>query len=356
MSDDLKLKPIAIGSLPHNNPDYAMDVVKRDFIQIPFFPQLANVSKYEDMIVQILEGMPSFSPDKISGFKIDSESEEFYNDLEVFFSDYEEINENPESDKLEKYAISRDFSSTFEKFLDIIKQEKPKFAKAQITGPFTVATSLADTNNKSLIFDETLSDVVVKLLCLKSMWIIKQIKKANPETTPIVFTDEPTLSQIGTSAYISVSVDSVFEMLNQLSNTIRLSGGLSGIHCCGKCDWRIPIKAGYNIINPDGYSFAQHFSLYSDEIGKFLQNDGKIVWGLVPTLDSNVLSKITVEDLAQIFENSVNYLTKRGINEKLITDNSLVSSSCGAGSLTEEPAEKAMDLIKELSDVLRERY
>ena len=51
-----------------------------------------------------------------------------------------------------------------------------------------------------------------------------------------------------------------------------------------------------------------------------------------------------------------NYLTKKGIDEKLIIDNSIITPSCGAGSLPEELAEKAMILTKNVSDSLKEKY
>ena len=57
--------------------------------------------------------------------------------------------------------------------------------------------------------------------------------------------------------------------------------------------------------------------------------------------------------MVQKFHDSVNYLTKNGINEKLILDNSLITSSCGAGGLSVKDAELAMHLVKELSDSLK---
>ncbi len=87
-----------------------------------------------------------------------------------------------------------------------------------------------------------------------------------------------------------------------------------------------------------------------------MQNGGKIAWGLVPTLDSSALEKITLDDLIEKFEKSVKYLTKKGIDEKLIIDNSLITSSCGAGALNEELAEHAMDFVFELSKELKERF
>lgn len=353
MYEDLKLKQIAIGSLPHDDIEKAMVVVKRDFSEIPFFPQLSNVSKKEDMIVQFLEGFPALNLE--NDITINPESDEFYIELEEFFADYEDIMSGS-YEKLDKYGISKEFSSTFPKLIEIIKDTKPNYAKGQVTGPFTLSSSLTDTNGINLIFDETLTDIVTKLLSLKVLWQIKQIKQANSSTVPIIFMDEPTLSQLGTSAYMTISEDIVISMLSEICNVIKNNGGICAIHCCGKCDWSIPIKAGIDIINLDGFSFGEHLSLYSSEIDKFLQNGGKIAWGLVPTLDFNILQNITLDDLIDKFITCVKYLTNKGIDEKLIIDSSLITSSCGAGSLNEQLSEKAMDLVKELSNTLREKY
>jgi len=352
----LKLQALAIGSLPHNDVQQAMLVVKKDFSSIPFFPQLTNVNKNEDMIIQFLEGLPSFLPSKIENFSLDSESDEFFEAVEEFFTDYEEIICETDCEKLEKYAITENFSSSFPEFEKIIKETKPFYAKGQIIGPFTLATSLSDNNGRCAIYDETLRDIIVKLLTLKALWQIKRIKEANSSTTPIIFVDEPSISQLGTSAYLTISEDEVIAMLTEVSDLIKQHGGICAIHCCGKCDWRIPIKSGVDIINLDAYSFAQNLSIYSNEVEKFLNNGGKIAWGLVPTLDSNALETITINDLIEKFQTSVKYLTKKGIDEKLIIDNSLITSSCGAGSLTEKQAQKAMDLVFELSEKLKERF
>ncbi len=353
MENNLKLQPIGIGSLPHKNPDEAMRVVARNFSQIPFFPQLANISKNEDMMLQFLEGLPSFSYDKSEKFVLDSESEEFLSGLEEFFADYEEIISDINSPLLEKYAITSKSSSTFDKFEQVIKENKPHYAKGQIVGAFTLCTTLKDQNGMAVIYDETLRDIVVKLLSLKVLWQIKHIKTANPDTIPIIFMDEPSVSQIGSSAYLTVSENEVISMIKEISNIIKNNGGLSAMHCCGKCDWRLPIKTGINIINFDAYAYGQNFNVYHKEILKFLNNGGKIAWGLVPTLDGAILRKLSINDLVKKFHDSVNYLTKNGINEKLIIDNSLITSSCGAGGLSIKDAELAMSLVKGLSDRLK---
>lgn len=352
---NLKLQALAIGSLPHDTVESAMEVVKKDFSEIPFYPQLSNINRNEDMTIQFLEGLPSFLPSNES-FEIDTESEKFFEDLESFFTDYEEIIADTDTEILEKYAISKEFSSTFPEFEKIIKNTKPQYAKAQIIGPFTLAAMLTDQNGINAIFDETLREIVVKLLTLKVLWQIKHIKQANSTTIPIIFMDEPTLSQLGTSAYLTISEKDVVDMLAEISEIIHQNGGISAIHCCGKCDWTILIKAKADIINFDAFAFSEHLGLFAQEIDKFLQDGGKLAWGLVPTLDVEALKNITLADLIKDFEQGIKYLTNKGIDEKLIIDNSLITSSCGAGSLNVELAQKAMDLVFELSNELRKRF
>ena len=352
---NLKLQALAIGSLPHNDLTKAMNVVKKDFPQIPFFPQLKNINKNEDMIIQFLEGLPSFLPSKLENFTIDSDSEEFFEDLEKFFTDYEKITSENNAEILEHYGISKDFSSSFEEFENIIKTTKPQFAKGQIVGPFTLATTLQDNNGKAVIYDETLKDIIVKLLSLKALWQIKRIKKANPDTTPIIFMDEPSISQLGTSAYMTISEAEAIQMLKEISDIIKANGGISAIHCCGKCDWSIPMKAKIELLNPDAYTFAENFSIYYKMIENHLLSGGKIAWGLIPTLDVDALRGTTLKNLIEKFEQAVKYLTNKRIDEKLIIDNSLITSSCGAGSLSIENAERAMDLVSELSKELKAR-
>ena len=350
---NLRLDCIAIGSVPHTNLSDAISVVKKCFNRIPFWPQMVKVSKNEDMILQFLEGMPSFFSDKSY---LDTDYENFYEDLEQFFLDYESIVSGGEDDLLEKYAITGKSSSSFSSFLDLLQELKPKYGKGQIVGPFTLATTLVDCDGKCAIYDETLKEIIVKTLTLKALWQVKQIKKISADIVPIIFIDEPSISQLGTSAYVSIAEDDVKEMISEISDAIKAFGALSAIHCCGKCDWQLPIESGVNIINLDAYSFSENLSIYSDEVEKFLLNNGKITWGIVPTLDRPALENADLESLFIRFKESVKYLTKKGIDEKLIIDNSLISPSCGAGSLSVELAEKAMKLTKDLSDKLKLEY
>lgn len=349
----LKLNCLAIGSLPHNNLNKAMALVENCFSQSPFWPQLVKVNKNEDMIIQFLEKMPSFF---IGKDYLDTEYDEFFEDLEQFFMDYEEVMSDFNSEVLDKYAVSENFSSSFPEFIKLVKKYKPDFAKGQIVGPFTLSTTLVDKDGKCAFYDETLREIIVKTLTLKALWQVKQIRHANPDTTPIIFIDEPSISQLGTSAFVTISQDEVIDLFREVSDSIKAAGALSAIHCCGKCDWSVPISAGVDIINLDAYSFAQNLSLFKNEVNNFLKKGGRIAWGVVPTLDKDALEAADMTVMIEKFNDAVKYLTDKGLDEKLVIDNSIITPSCGAGSLSEELAEKAMNLTKDLSEMLKKRY
>lgn len=351
---DLKLNCMAIGSLPHKNVKEAMQLVKENFKQIPFWPQLPKFGKNEDMILQFLENIPGLvtNEDKIY---LDNESDEFFEQLEEFFMDYEEIISDPESELIDKYAITQNNSSTFNSFLEILKETKPDFAKGQIVGPFTLATTLTDKYKKCAFYDETLREIIVKLLSLKALWQIREIKKANPASTPIIFIDEPSLSQLGTSAFITISKEDAVGIIKEVSDSIKEHGALSAIHCCGKCDWSVPTESQVDIINLDGFFFAQNLSLFSEELKSFLETGGIIAWGIVPTLDKDALEQTNIDKMVAKFDEAIGYLVKKGIDKNTLINSSMVTPSCGAGSLSIELAQKAMHLTYELSNRLKEK-
>ena len=219
-----------------------------------------------------------------------------------------------------------------------------------------LSTSLKDKNDKCIYYDETLREIIVKILSLKALWQIKEIRKANPQTTPIIFMDEPSLSQLGTSAFITIDKKEVIKILKEISDLIKQNGALSAIHCCGKCDWTLPIEVEIDILNLDGYFFAQNLSLFSEDLKCFLEKGGMIAWGIVPTLDETALKEAKVEQMVEKFEEAIDYLVKKGLNKELLIKQSMVTPSCGAGSLNIELAEKAMELTKELSEELKKKY
>lgn len=354
----LTLKSTAIGSLPHKNAAEAMELIFDKFKEIPFWPQLAGVNKKEDMTVQYIQGIPGIVYDEQNcKYYYDAQSDEFFEQLEDFFMDYESIVNEKDLTNLDKYAITSPYTSAIPIYLDKIKNGKYDYAKCQIVGAFSFGTSLCDLENVCAFYDETYREVLVKGLTLKAVWQIEQVKKANPNTKVIMFMDEPVLSQLGTSAFMTVKRDEVVGMLKEMSDIIKDFGAMSAVHCCGKADWSVLTDSGIDIINFDAYSYTKSLNAHINEIEKFVNNGGYIAWGIVPTLDKEALAKTNIEELEQKFEDAVDDLVKKSsMSKDLILKQSFFTPSCGAGGLSMELAQKAMMLVNELSDMLKVKY
>jgi len=308
------------------------------------------------MLSQYNENIPGIAFDeKDNRWYMDQESETFFEKLEEFFLDYESIVNDKEFDLLKKYAISEEYCSSMPFFLKKLGATKPKFVKGQITGPFTFGTSLVDREKKCIFYDETLREIAIKGLTLKALWLIKKFKEASPESTPIIFMDEPTISQYGASAFITVKKETITGVFSEITSVLRENGALVGVHCCGKTDWSLITESEIDILNFDGFYFGESLGLFSSEIENFLKKGGKIAWGIVPTLDVDALEASTVESLAMKFEEAASFLINKGIDRKLISENAFITTSCGAGSLSPEHAEKALRLTSELADFLRSK-
>lgn len=347
----------AIGSLPHNNSEKALELIFEKFPQFPIWPQLSNVNTKEDMIAQFTQGLPGVYFDEVEcRWFIDQNAENFFEQLEEFYLDYEAIVSEKEFDLLEKYAITGEFTSVIPTYLKMAKTQKPLFMKGQITGPFTYATSLVDKENRCAFYDETLKEILVKGLTLKALWQIKKFKEVSPDSKPVIFMDEPSISQYGTSAFITVKKEDIVSCFTEIANIIKENDAIPAVHCCGKTDWSLITESGIEMLNFDAFYYAESLSLYYSEIEEFIKKGGVIAWGLIPTLDEDALKSATVESLTAKFEEAISYLINKGMDKKILLGQSVITPTCGAGSLSMELAEKAMSLSSALSESLRAKY
>jgi len=357
LKSKISLLSTAVGSLPNNNPKEAIDEIFSWFPEFPVWPQLKNVNSKEDMIGQVAENIPGLIFDEADcRWYMDQDSDEFLEKLEEFFLDYESIVNEHDYSLLEKYAISKDFASALPFYFDKLKQNKPLAVKGQIVGPFTFGTSLIDRENRCAYYDETLKEILIKGLTLKALWQVVKFKEASPESQPVIFLDEPSISQYGTSAFITIKKQDIISSIQEITNVLKAHGVLTGIHCCGKTDWSLILDSGVDILNFDAFYYAESLSLFGKDIENFLKNGGYIAWGLIPTLDEEALKSSTVDSLVEKFESAINFLINKGIDKKLILESSFITPTCGAGSLNQELADKAMNLASQVGRKLHEKY
>jgi hypothetical protein len=345
----------AIGSMPFTDPQKAVEISLKYLNNAPIWPQLPRLGLNEQMEMQYSEGIPCV--------KIDREKNRMYFDTSVDYSElfanfYENyltaMDPDTGNGDCSSMAISEEFSKGIYALEKNLKKSNIKlpYVKVQTTGPCSFALTIVDENKRALYYNEEFRDVIVKALAMKCRW---QIQKFKPFSENIIcFIDEPILSGFGSSTYVSVNREDVVNILKEVIFAIHQDKGIAGIHCCGNTEWSILIDAGIDIVNFDAFGYGETIAMYPDHVKKFLANGGILAWGIVPT--SKVIREHSVATLEVHLEKMMDHLASKGIDKKIITEQSIITPSCGTGSIDPEDALKVFMLTDELSRKMKSKY
>lgn len=329
----LSRKTTGIGSLPHTEPEDALNLIINSF-DIPFWPQLPARSPMEGMVAQFTEGMPLI--------RLREDGTPFikggiYEELERFYESYTDDT---------KIAISEDYAKGLHAFLELSKKGKRwHTVKGQVTGPLTFSLGITKEDGSLLYFDEELRELSLMLLKAKVRWQIDELKACGDNV--IIFVDEPILGAIGSSTYISVSKDESERLLTEIIKTIKDRGAIAGIHSCGRADWSMVMKAGPDILSFDSYNHFNGMLPYSDELKDYLSNDNYIAWGAIPTTDA--IKEEDIDSIFQRFSFQINTIS-RFIPVEIIKDKIIFTPSCGMGSRNIEETLKVIQFLIRLKE------
>jgi hypothetical protein len=304
------------------------------------------------MMYQFIEGLPGTSTPG-QGLVVPREAARFDAELYSFYQDYLDVVEGRKDLQHSRFRMSADTAETLSAFLDFFRRwNRPcRAVKGQIVGPFTLLTGLKDQRDRALLYDERWQDVVTRHLALKAKWQILQLQSL--ECPVILFIDEPALAGFGSSAFISVSEELIGSLLAEVVTAIHEAGAMAGIHICANTNWNLAFRSGVDIINFDSYNYFERFILYRDGLAAFLQNRGIVAWGVIPTNDPELIERVRAQDLAQRWLADLDSLAAFGLSRSELLAQSLITPSCGCGSLSEGWAERVVELCSEVSRLIR---
>ena len=348
-----KFLSTAIGSMPFEDPDYAIGVSLKS-MDAPIWPQLPKLGLQEQMEVQYSENIPCAVIDAAKNrmfFQTDADySEKFAEFYETYMTA-----SDPESGTKDfsSMAISENYSKGIYALLKALKGKgKMPWLKVQSTGPITFALSIVDENKRAMYYNEEFRDVITKAISMKSRWQIQQFRPFAENI--ICFIDEPILSAFGSSTYVSVKREDVVSILNEVIESIHAEGAVAGIHCCGNTEWSILIDAGVDIVNFDAFEYGETIAIYADSVKRHLEKGGVLAWGVVPT--SEKIRNQSAESLEKQLEKVMDNLASKGIDKNLIVQQAIITPSCGTGSLAASDAEKVFSLLAELTKRMKDKY
>jgi len=332
------LAPTMIGSMPHKDAAAACALVAKYLTEIPSWPQLPKRAFTEDMTVQFSEGFPGMNAREDRAYILHGLS--FDAQMERLYAAYLENN-------IDAFPVSPEYAAGLGELFKL-KKLKSLAVKGQVTGPLSFGLTLKDESRQSILHDDTLSDAAARLLRLKAAWEEKELRRISKNT--IIFVDEPVMASYG-SAFFTLSRERVKTLIEEVLGGIR---GLRGIHCCGNTDWSVLLGTSAHIVSFDTYNFAGSLALYPAEVKSLIDRGGAVAWGVVPNT-KDALLKESVASLKDRLEEAMAPFTRHGVSFKQLKEQSLLTPSCGLAGLSEDGAERVLEVLAALSQRMRGR-
>ncbi|MBF0538970.1 MAG: hypothetical protein HQL03_12050 [Nitrospirae bacterium] len=335
----LRFATTGIGSLPHGDTRRACELILES-CSVPFWPQFPRLTFEQGMVAQFTEGFPAI--------RIDTQRERIWvdrQDTESVGRFYESCTDNA------SIPISPQWATGFVAMEGFLKGRRFPVLKGHVTGPLTFTLGIKDNGGRYIYYDEELREIALMLLVAKARWQILSLKRFADRV--IVFIDEPILSALGSSAYLGVSDDDVSSLLRRVVEGIKGAGAMTAIHCCGKADWEMVFDTGVDIVNFDAYAYFDTLNLYQERIARHITDGGFLAWGIVPTTDN--IRQEDSDSIALKFTERFERLAV-DVGTEALAEHSLLTPSCGAGSLDIEMAEKVFYILKRLRAYLVERF
>ena len=342
--------PLLIGSLPSDNHRESVELIFDHTPQIPLWPQLP-VFKQEGMILQYVPGFPGITEVDGKVF-VDTGKAGFEEELLAFYEEYLMVSEGGAEIDETRFSLSREAARGFYDFLEIAAEKKDDLValKGQTTGPVTFCTGLVDQDGRAIFYNDQLRDAAVKHLAMKAKWQVKKMAALCDQT--IMFFDEPALAGLGSSAFITITNDDIKKCFSEVFDAVHMEKGLTGVHVCANTEWSVIFESGVNILSYDAYSYFDKLVLYGDHLKTFFQDGGILATGIIPT-NPEFIDVETAQSLTEKWQKQTQELVALGISENTIHEQTLITPSCGTGTISGSQALRVIELTKEVSERIR---
>jgi hypothetical protein len=344
--------PLLIGSLPISDHEEATRLILQYTPEIPIWPQLP-IYREEGMLFQFLPGFPGRT--EIGGkVFIDTQAAGFDAEVLAFYEEYIMVTEGGADLGMSRFALTPETARGFFTFLQQTSRSKSKAPitalKGQITGPITFCMAIADESERAIFYNNQLKDAAVKMLALKARWQVRMMAKICGTT--LMFFDEPGLAGFGSSAFITITPDEIKTCLDEVFAAVHAEHGLTGVHVCANTEWPVVFDADVDIVSCDTYSYFDKFLLYPEQLLGFFKKGGILASGIIPTIPE-FLDIETVDTLTSRWLEQKEHLQKMGIPEDRIFAQTLITPSCGTGSISMEYTRKVLELTQGVSKKIR---
>ena len=338
MSIPGNLLTTAMAVMPHRDAERALRTAQS--LDIPFWPQLPNLSYYEDMYVQAAEHFPGIVLD-LENRRVRFSKEKFILELEDTLAHFEEPG---------YFDVSPTYSSVYHAFLDLDHSGRPAI-RGQLEGPVSFGLNIIDQDERPILFDDDVRPFMFEVMAKRINTQLERLKRLNPNA--FMYVDEPGL-QFVFSAFAGYGDTAA---RRDLETFFAIIDRPRGVHLCGNPDWDLLLNLDLDVLSLDVYTNGEIFTAYAGSIKRFLDRGGILCWGIVPS-NKEPFEAESVDSLEARLEGLWDRLTAKGIDRETIVAQGLLSPAtcCLVNPDRELTVEKAFETVRVLSARLRKKY
>jgi hypothetical protein len=334
--------PLLLGSLPHRGPAQALEISRRYAGTLLTWPQLPARGFHEGSFVQSAIGFP--------GLVIDAAQSRMFVDRAVAERGLDRLALAYLNDDIEYAAPSGDGATGLE---ELLRQGESlrgvRALKGQLVGPISLAAHLTDDRQRPLIYDEMFLEALCQHLRLRAAWQESRLGERADAT--IICLDEPFLDAVG-MPFMPLDWPAARDKLDEVLDGIS---GCKALFATGAVDWNEVFKTSVELIIADVCEHSSSLIAAAAALSAFLERDGVVGLGLVPT-DEEALQRATAEALVARLAVLLDTLAQAGVPTERLLRQAVITPTDRLGALDVVRAERALELLAEVSQMLRAEY
>jgi hypothetical protein len=320
-----------IGSLPCTSITSAIRSVAEFSPEVPFWPQLPQVSEREKVIGQGLGIVGDLIEPRNEGYGYQVKEGRLDSVLEILHRSSGELTP----------ANAAGFGA-FEEALSSGLFRSAVAVKGQIEGPITLSAYLFH-QGRPFLSDPALFAAIAFHVSQIICWQIDRLKSARLPV--LLFVDEPALC-LEVPVATAVSEE---RRLNALAVTLedaRVRGAYAGLHCCAARPFERMCRAKPDIISFDAHEgldlfFADWHAL------DFVNQGGSVAYGIVPTRPG-----LDAVDSATVFIRWLKAASLAGDPQKF-AQRAMITATCGLGLLDMSSVPESFSVAHSIGKLIR---
>jgi hypothetical protein len=177
---------------------------------------------------------------------------------------------------------------------------------------------------------------------------VQYVGQRVPQAQVVTFVDEPSLTAAMHPEFPIAPLDAIDLVSGTLAALERMS--ITGLHCCGRADWRLIMQAGPQILSMPTDAGVEHAA---GALAGFLERGGWVAWGAVPT-DGPVGT--TVERLwRQLSAHWCELVTSGGCDPVRLRTQAMITPACGLYRHGVTQAEQVLEFTNRLAERLHDQ-